>query len=110
VDRSRAISPRVSGIPCCRSRAVAVGLLWWRARIQRHASTGRFSHRDFAGGFLVAALTRPLYGGTLRDPNGYRSVRIRFGSLSVEFDVNLPVVAVASALVVAAVALFWFGN
>jgi len=90
--------------------AVEVALLWWPGP----DSAARFYlavllTATSLAGFLLAALTRKLYGGTLSDPNGYRPVRIHAGSRSVEFDLNLPVVAIASVLLVAAVVLFWFG-
>ena len=90
--------------------AIEVGLLWWPGpgSAARFYLAALLTATSLAG-FLLAALTRPLYGGTLRDPNGYRPVRIRVGSRSAEFDLNLPVVAVASVLLVAAVVLFCFG-
>ncbi len=90
--------------------AVEVGLLWWPGpdSAARFYLAALLTATSLAG-FLLAALTRKLYGGTLRDPNGYRPVRIHAGSRSVEFDLNLPVVAIASVVLVAAVVLFRFG-
>src|ERR1700759_2934737 len=36
-------------------------------------------------GFMVAAVARPLYGGTLHDPNGIQPLRLRIGSRLVAF-------------------------
>ena len=58
-------------------------------------------------GFLVAVLARPLYGGTLRDPNGIQPLRLRIGSRLMVFDLNVPIVLLAAALLLAAVLLFW---
>jgi hypothetical protein len=59
-------------------------------------------------GFLVAVFTRPLYGGTLHDPNGVQPLRLRIGSQLMVFNVNVPVVALAAALLLGAVLLFRF--
>jgi hypothetical protein len=58
-------------------------------------------------GFLVAACTRPLYGGTLHDSNGMRPFRLRIGSRLIVFDLNVPIVLLAAALLLGAVLLFW---
>lgn len=58
-------------------------------------------------GFLVAFCSRPLYGGTLRDPNGMQPLRLRIRSRLVVFDLNVPIVLLAAALLLAAVVLFW---
>jgi hypothetical protein len=58
-------------------------------------------------GFLVAVLTRPLYGGRLHDPNGMQPFRLRIGSRLMVFDLNVPIVVSASVLLVGAVLLYW---
>ncbi|HEY1898082.1 MAG TPA: hypothetical protein VGG94_03325 [Chthoniobacterales bacterium] len=58
-------------------------------------------------GFLVAVCARPLYGGTLHDPNGMRPVRLRIGSRLAVFDLNVPIVLLASVLLLTAVLLYW---
>jgi hypothetical protein len=57
-------------------------------------------------GFLVAACTRTLYGGTLHDPKGMRPVRLCIGSRTVVFDLNVPIVLLAAVLLLGAVLLF----
>lgn len=57
-------------------------------------------------GFLVAAVTRSLYGGTLHDPNGIQPLRMHFGSREFVFDMNVPIVAAASILLIGAVVIF----
>ena len=59
-------------------------------------------------GFLVATLARPLYGGTLHDPNGIQPLRLRLGSTEIAIDLNLAIVIVASVLLIGAVVLFNF--
>jgi hypothetical protein len=88
--------------------AIEVTLLWWPGRAMR----GRFYLAAALAattliGFLVATLARPVYGGTLHDPNGIQPVRLRLGSRPVEFEMNVPIVAVATVLLVGAVVLFW---
>jgi hypothetical protein len=58
-------------------------------------------------GFLVAVIARPLYGGTLHDPNGMKPLRLRIGSQLMVFDLNVPIVLLAAALLLGAVLLFW---
>jgi hypothetical protein len=57
-------------------------------------------------GFLVAVCARPLYGGTLHDPSGMQPLRLRFGGRLIVFDMNFPIVLLASALLLGAVLLF----
>lgn len=55
-------------------------------------------------GFLVALVCRPLFGGTLSDPNGIPPLRLRvFGNVRC-FDMNLVAVVVA---LVAIVTILW---
>jgi hypothetical protein len=58
-------------------------------------------------GFVLAMLFRPLYGGTLRDPNGVQPVRFHLGSRRIEIDMNVPAVATATVLLLGAVVVFW---
>jgi len=58
-------------------------------------------------GFMIAALARKLYGGTLHDPNGIQPMRMHIGSREVAFDMNVPIVIAASVLLAAAVIVFW---
>lgn len=88
--------------------AIEVWLLWypgpaWRARFYLAALLTATS----LGGFLVALLARPLYGGALHDPNGVQPVRLQVGSRLVVFDMNVPIVLAAAVLLIGAVVLFW---
>jgi hypothetical protein len=58
-------------------------------------------------GFLGAVIARPLYGGTLHDPNGMKPLRFRVGARLMVFDLNVPIVLLAAALLLGAVVLFW---
>jgi hypothetical protein len=89
--------------------AVEVVLLWYPGGAMR----GRFYVAALLtatplAGFLVATLARPLYRGTLHDPNGIQPLRVRWGSRLIVFDMNVPIVALAALMLVAAVVLFWF--
>ena len=86
---------------------IEVALLWYpgaafRARFYVAALLTATS----LAGFAVAVCARPLYGGTLHDPNGMRPVRLRIGSWLVVFDLNVPVVLLAAGLLLGAVLLF----
>src|SRR6266567_2333338 len=72
--------------------AIEVALLWCPGR----AMHGRFYVAALLtatplAGFLVAALTRPLYRGTLHDPNGIQPLRMHLGSRLIVFDLNVPI-------------------
>ena len=86
---------------------IEVALVWWPDDGMR----GRFYLAALLtatslAGFLIATLTRPMYGGTLHDPNGIRPAHLRFGSQELVFDLNLPLVIGASVLLMGAVILF----
>ncbi len=87
--------------------AIEIALLWWPGS----AAAGRFYLAALLAatslaGFLVATLARPLYGGTLHDPNGVQPVRLRLGSREIVFDMNVPIVATAAVLLIVAVIMF----
>jgi len=88
--------------------AVEIALLWWPGP----AAHGRFylaaalAATPLAG-FLVATLARPLYSGTLHDPNGIQPARLRLGSRQIVFDLNLAIVITAAVLMAGAVVLFY---
>jgi hypothetical protein len=91
--------------------AIEIGLLWWPgpALASRFYLAVLLTGTSLAG-FWMAVVTRHLYGGTLHDPNGIQPVRISIGQSTAEIDLNVPLVAVGTALLVAAVLLFWRGN
>src|SRR5260370_27301711 len=71
--------------------AIEVGLLWWPGRtLHARFYLAALLTATSLFGFLVAVLTRSLYGGTLHDPNGIRPVQIHIGSRVVVFDMNVP--------------------
>jgi hypothetical protein len=59
--------------------------------------------------FLIAMLSRSLYGGTLHDPNGMRPIRIRIGSRVRAVDMNIVLVVVGIAVLLIAVMIFQLG-
>ena len=88
--------------------AIELALLWCRgpAFHARFYLAALLTATSLAG-FMVAVLARPLYGGTLHDANGMQPVRLRIGSRLIVFDLNVPIVLLAAALLLAAVLLFW---
>ena len=88
--------------------AIEVALLWWPgpAMRERFYLAALLSATSLAG-FLVATVARPLYGGTLHDPNGIQPVRLTVGSRLIVIEMNVPIVALATVLLMGAVALFW---
>jgi hypothetical protein len=86
--------------------AVEVGILWWPgpALHARFYLAAILTTTSLAG-FLLATLTRSLYGATLSDPNGIQPLRTRTRTIAVE--INVPIVAGASLLLIAAVILHW---
>lgn len=88
--------------------AVEIALLWWpgAAMHTRFYLAALLTATSLAG-FLIATLTRPLYGGALHDPNGVQPVRLRIGGREIVFDMNVPIVLAATVLLIGAVLLFW---
>ncbi len=87
--------------------AVEIAVLWWPGPGMR----GRFYVAALLtgtplAGFLAAALSRPLYRGTLHDPNGIQPLRLHLGSRLIVLDMNVAIVTVAAGLMIAAVLLF----
>lgn len=90
--------------------AVEVALAWWPGAAMRE----RFYLAALLtamplGGFLIATVTRKLYGGTLHDANGIQPARVHLGSREIVFDLNVPIVITAAVLLIAAVMVFWMG-
>jgi hypothetical protein len=88
--------------------AVEVGLLWWpgdAGRVRFYLAAGLAA--TSLAGFMLATLTRRLYGGALHDPNGMKPVRIQTSRGVVEVDINLPIVLSAAVMLAGAVVLFW---
>jgi hypothetical protein len=86
---------------------IEVALVWWPGpgmRVRFYVAA-LFSATSLAG-FLIAAVARSLYGGTLRDSNGIPPVRLQLGSRALVFDANLPLVILGAVLLGAAVMVF----
>jgi hypothetical protein len=87
--------------------AIEVALLWYPgAALHARFYLAALLTATSLAGFLVAVCTRTLYGGTLHDRNGMQPVRLRIGSRLVVFDLNVPVVLVATVVLLGAVLLF----
>jgi len=91
--------------------AITVALLWWPgvALRQRFYLAVLLTATSLAG-FLVAVVSRRLYGGALHDPNGIQPVHLRLGSREIVFDLNLAVVLVAAVLLIGAVLIYGFAG
>lgn len=90
--------------------AVEVALIWWPGPAMRQRFyLGALLAGTSLAGFLIAVVTRKLYGGTLHDPNGIRPVALHIGSHEVVFDLNVPIVIAAAVLLIGAVILFRVG-
>lgn len=83
---------------------VEIGLTWWPGpgeAARFYLAAGLIGTSLM--GFLVAVVTRRLYGGTLHDPNGMKPVRVRGRRGVIEIDVNVPIVVAAAVLLGATV-------
>jgi len=87
--------------------ALEVALLWWIAPDSRliFYLVALLTALPICG-FLVATLTRKLYGGTLRDPNGVKALRISIGGRVREIDVNIVLILVGVAVLLTSVLIF----
>lgn len=84
-----------------------VAMIWWPSP---------FSHQLFylaafftsvpMAGFVCAMVTRKMYAGTLRDPNGIKPVRVRLGTTTKELDMNAVLVFVGAGVLTCAVLIF----
>jgi hypothetical protein len=54
-------------------------------------------------GFFGAVFSRPIYGGSLFDKNGYPSFRAPIGPATWMWDVNVTIFTVTSAILLAAI-------
>ena len=81
-----------------------LALLWWPGPGLdfRFYLAAAFVAISLAG-FLLAVLTRPLYRGTLHDPNGMKPVSVRWRGRTALIDVNVPIVLTAAILLAAAI-------
>jgi len=87
--------------------AIAVALLWWPgAAVGERFYLAVLLTATSLAGFFTATLTRSMYGGTLHDPNGIQPARVRVGSRTILFDLNLAIVCVAAVLLGGAVLLY----
>lgn len=86
---------------------LALALLWWPGRYPspRFHVAALVVAASLAG-FLVALLSRKLYGGTLHDENGIRPVRLRVGNRVAEVELNAALVIVGSLVLALAVYAF----
>ena len=87
--------------------AIEIALLWWPgAEMQTHFYLAALLTATSLAGFLIATVTRTLYGGALHDPNGIQPARLHIGSREFVFDVNVPIVITATVLLISAVVIF----
>ncbi|HUY82788.1 MAG TPA: hypothetical protein VMU92_13765 [Acidobacteriaceae bacterium] len=86
---------------------VEVALLWWPGpyAVQRFYLAAVLAALPLLG-FLAAMATRRWYGGTLRDPEGVKPVRIRRGGRVITVDMNAVLVVTAAVILLAAVLVY----
>jgi len=81
---------------------IALGLIWIGGPMQTErlylASLMAFA---VFGSFFLALVTRPIYGGTLYDENGYQPFKPPVGAAHWRWDVNVTVFTVLSGLLFA---------
>ncbi len=84
-----------------------IALLWWPGpwHRERFILAACLSGAPLLG-YVIAMLTRRMYGGTLSDPQGIPPARIRTARGVVEFESNIVVIAVAAAWLCVAVLLY----
>jgi hypothetical protein len=91
--------------------AIELALLWYPgAALHARFYLAALLTGTSLAGFLVAVIARPLYDGTLHDPNGMKPLRFRVGARLMVFDLNVPIVLLAGALLLGAVLLFWLST
>jgi hypothetical protein len=91
--------------------AIELVLLWYSgAALHARFYLAALLTGTSLAGFLVAVIARPLYDGTLHDPNGMKPLRFRVGARLMVFDLNVPIVLLAGALLLGAVLLFWLST
>ena len=87
--------------------AVTLALLWWPgAAIHERFFLAALLVAASLIGFLVATASRRLFGGALHDPNGIQPAHLHVGSRTIDLDLNLAVVIVASVLLIGAMIAF----
>lgn len=87
--------------------AAEIVLLWWPGpwQTQRFLLAASLSAAPLLG-YLIAMLTRRVYGGTLSDPRGIPPARFQLRGGVIEFESNIVVIAVALIWLAIAVLLY----
>jgi hypothetical protein len=83
---------------------IALGLIWIAGPLEteRFYLAGALALAMY-GGFFVALVARPLYGGVLYDENGYLPFRPPVGPSHWRWDVNVTAFTAMSAILLAGV-------
>lgn len=78
---------------------IAIGLIWVKTALatERLYLAAALSFVVY-GSFFAAVFSRPIYGGTLTDPNGYPHYKPPFGPDHWRWDINVTVFVVFTAL------------
>jgi hypothetical protein len=91
--------------------ALTLALLWWpNPAIHERFFVAAILTAASLIGFLIATLSRRLFGGALHDPNGIQPFRMHVGAREFAIDLNLAIVIVASVLLIGAMIAFRTGG
>jgi hypothetical protein len=84
---------------------IALGLIWIRGEqeMARLYLAGGLAAAMY-GGFFLALVSRPAYGGVLYDENGYLPFKPPFGPSGWRWDVNVTAFSIMTAFLVAGLA------
>ncbi len=85
---------------------LALGLIWLKGDMpQERLYLAAAMAGAVYGAFFVSVLARPMFGGTLYDENGYPPFAAPIGPSGSQWDVNVTVFSVLTAILVLGVIL-----
>jgi hypothetical protein len=90
----------------CGLAVIALGLIWIKGPVEverLYLATGIGA--AIFGAFFIALLARPIFGGTLYDQNGYLPFKAPFGPARWQWDVNVTVFTVLTAIMLLGAAM-----
>jgi hypothetical protein len=90
----------------CGLAVIALGLIWIKGPVEverLYLATGIGA--AIFGAFFIALLARPMFGGTLYDQNGYLPFKAPFGPARWQWDVNVTVFTVLTAIMLLGAAM-----
>jgi len=90
----------------CGLAVIALGLIWIKGPVEverLYLATGIGA--TIFGAFFIALLARPMFGGTLYDQDGYLPFKAPFGPARWQWDVNVTVFTVLTAIMLLGAAM-----